>query len=154
MMVVMASTKLATREVGQEAVLSDFEAAVAEAIVAGKRPWQIAKQLAKGDLKKTRSLNKRIRRLMWNDAWMAHAVEGYKRAAAIDAITTRPALAKRASRGRTDAHKLLLEVSGLHNPRVQHEHSGDIRISLTTVPRPVATSEPDEPIVDADVVEG
>jgi hypothetical protein len=70
------------------------------------------------------------------------------------------AMVKRAKRGRTDASKLAMEISGFHNPRVDHKHSGDIKITLATaVPRPTRSSEAtigkelEEGIVDADVVE-
>ena len=72
------------------------------------------------------------------------------------------ALSRRAKRGRVDAIKLALEVTGVHNPRVKHEHSGDISISLN-MPRPPvvennivgapAQAVEDGTIVDAEVVE-
>lgn len=62
------------------------------------------------------------------------------------------ALHRRASRGNIPAIKLAMEASGLHNPRVQHEHSGEIVISLKGLPRPVPTPDDDQ-VVDADVVE-
>ena len=37
--------------------------------------------------------------------------------------------------GKPDAVRLAFEASGFHNPKVQHEHSGDISISLN-IPRP------------------
>lgn len=72
------------------------------------------------------------------------------------------ALAKRAKRGRVDAIRLALEVTGVHNPRVRHEHSGDISISLK-MPRPAEVSNQtageaaqaleEGNVVDAEVVE-
>ncbi len=56
------------------------------------------------------------------------------------------ALVRRASRGRMDAIKTLYEATGFHNPKVQHEHSGEIKIKVEGVKRP-------EPVVDAEVVE-
>lgn len=73
------------------------------------------------------------------------------------------ALARRARRGRVDAIKLALEVTGVHNPRVKHEHSGDITISMNSIPRPPRADDEtvgqqaqaleDGTIVDATVVE-
>jgi hypothetical protein len=67
------------------------------------------------------------------------------------------ALARRAGRGRPDAIKLAYEVTGFHNPKVQHEHSGDISISINSMSRPpkteTTTGQLEEPIVDAEVVE-
>lgn len=67
------------------------------------------------------------------------------------------ALVRRATRGRPDAIKLALEIAGIHNPRVSHEHSGDITVTLASVPRPEPVVNPnaqlEEPVVDAEVVE-
>lgn len=66
------------------------------------------------------------------------------------------ALVARGKRGRTDAIKLGLEMTDIHNPKVKHQHSGDISINLN-MPRPPRVENPaaqlDEPIVDAEVVE-
>ena len=58
------------------------------------------------------------------------------------------ALGQRAARGRPDAAKLLFEATGFHNPRVKHDHSGEIKIKLE-IPRPAFESD----VVDADVVD-
>lgn len=63
------------------------------------------------------------------------------------------ALARRAGRGNVPAIKLVYEATGLHNPRVQHEHSGDITIHMD-IPRPTFTQDVDSTAVeDAEVVE-
>jgi hypothetical protein len=56
--------------------------------------------------------------------------------------------------GRPDAIKLALEATGFHNPRVQHEHSGEIKVKLE-IPRPPVLDDEGRPekVVDADVVE-
>ena len=66
-------------------------------------------------------------------------------------IPATQALGKRAARGRPDAIKLLFEASGFHNPRVKHEHSGDINIHLD-MPRPERVVDEDQ-VVDAEVVD-
>lgn len=61
------------------------------------------------------------------------------------------ALIKRAKRGRPDAIKLIFEATGYYNPKVKHEHSGDITIKLD-IPRPIPVDnkmEGQDP-VDAD----
>jgi hypothetical protein len=64
----------------------------------------------------------------------------------------------RAARGRVDAVKLALAVSGMHSDKVSHEHSGNIEISVS-IPRPSTTvdqlgpGKDTESFVDADVVE-
>lgn len=74
------------------------------------------------------------------------------------------AVVRRGKRGRVDAAKLIFEASGFHNPKVKHEHSGDISINLN-MPRPAAVenetveqaalarSEEADDVVDATVVE-
>jgi hypothetical protein len=62
------------------------------------------------------------------------------------------ALVGRGARGRVDAIKLIYEASGFHNPRVQHEHSGEINIKLD-VPRPSYEDTRSEEVTDADVVD-
>jgi len=59
------------------------------------------------------------------------------------------ALGRKAGRGYENAIKLLFEASGFHNPRVRHEHSGDIKITLD-IPRPNFEAET---VPDAEVVE-
>lgn len=58
------------------------------------------------------------------------------------------ALGQKAGRGYENAIKLLFEASGFHNPRIRHEHSGDIKITLD-IPRPTFEGS----VTDADVVE-
>lgn len=61
-------------------------------------------------------------------------------------------LASRAER-KTDATKLLFETTGFHNPRMKHEHSGEVKITMD-IPRPSfvdANAQIDIP--EADVVE-
>lgn len=66
------------------------------------------------------------------------------------------ALVRRASVGgaRVDAMKLALEASGFHNPRIQHDHSGEVKLTLN-IPRPPVLDDEGRPekVVDADVVE-
>lgn len=68
------------------------------------------------------------------------------------------AIGKRAGRGRPDAAKLLWSMTGFHNERISHEHSGDIQINVS-IPRPQTTvdqlgpGKDSEDYVDADVVE-
>lgn len=61
------------------------------------------------------------------------------------------ALVRKARTGRVDAIKLAFEASNFHNPKVNHEHSGEVRITLD-IPRPERV-EDEMHVVDADVVE-
>lgn len=61
------------------------------------------------------------------------------------------ALNRRAHKGNVPAIKLHLEASGLHNPRVKHEHSGEIKVTMD-IPRPTMEQDAID-IPEADVVE-
>lgn len=125
----------------------------------GHKHTAIATKLAKGDPKKAKVWRATIRRWMYSDALFQQGVANAARAeAGLSLVPVTKAVVKRAERGRIDAAKLLYESSGYHNPRVQHEHSGDIKISLD-MPRPERKEldgpgkEDGEQIVDAEVVE-
>lgn len=63
---------------------------------------------------------------------------------------------KRACRGRVDSAKLVLAISGFHNDRIDHKHSGKIELAVS-IPRPPTVQDqlgmPEEEVVEADVVE-
>lgn len=64
------------------------------------------------------------------------------------AIPAAQGVGQRASRGRVDAAKLLFEMTGLHNPRVQkHEHSGEVKVTVSAMPRPKQIDS--GPVVDS-----
>lgn len=54
--------------------------------------------------------------------------------------------------GKPQEVKLVMEASQFHNPRVQHEHSGDVKVSID-IPRPVRVPNLDEQVEDAEVVD-
>jgi hypothetical protein len=58
-------------------------------------------------------------------------------------------LVRRGASGRPDGARLLMEAMGFHNPRVQHEHSGEVTIKMD-MPRPTPV---EEDVPDAEVVE-
>jgi hypothetical protein len=120
---------------------------------------EIARKLAPDDKLKQRLIRKSVLRLVASDQQIQQDIAAEVKGDQILALpVATSALIKRAARGRVDAIKLLYEASGFHNPRVQHEHSGDIKISLD-IPRPAAREigpgkeEDGQPIVDAEVVE-
>jgi hypothetical protein len=134
---------------------------VAEALISGKTPGQIARRLAKGDTQKYWNVYGRIRRLVRRDAlFQARMLEMAKGEAYLHLGPSVAGLGRKAAWGRPDAVKLLWEMTGLHNPRIQHEHSGGIDIRLS-IPRPETTQDQLGPgkdpesseYVDADVVE-
>lgn len=63
------------------------------------------------------------------------------------------ALIRRAMRGRVDAAKFLAEITGIHNPRVDHLHKGDVKLTLVSMPRPEASGNGPRQLPE-DVIEG
>lgn len=115
----------------------------------GTPAFVVAKRIAKGDPKVARRWRAKIRYWSYNvPAFQTRlGLESRAESMLLTPVAVH-ALGRRAARGRVDAIRLLFEISGFHNPKVQHnhEHSGEIKISLEMGGRP-------EPIVDAEVVE-
>lgn len=69
------------------------------------------------------------------------------------------AVNRKAAAGRVDAIKLVFESSGFHNPRIQHEHGGQVEITIRNAPRPERVEEEYignrdlDKVIDAQVVE-
>jgi transposase-like protein len=129
--------------------LTKPQEAVLEALTDGMTVRTVAEKIGGDDMAKRKLWRRRIRYWMKEDPlFRAHL----GLAAAGESMLATPAMVqaqiKRAMRGRTDAARLMFEVSGFHNPKVQHnhEHSGTIDINLKMGGRP-------EPVVDAEVVE-
>lgn len=72
--------------------------------------------------------------------------------AALRALPQALAGATRMSRRRMDAVKWIGEATGFHNPRVDHNVSGDIQITMN-IPRPEREPVEGELVEEADVVE-
>jgi hypothetical protein len=140
---------------------TNLEKIIAEAVVEGiplhKLASKLHKKTGRRDLKYWRY------RVRYVAARSQHVREEVFLAAKGDGIMALGAsvngVAARASRGRVDAAKLLWSMTGFHNDRVQHDHSGNIEISVS-IPRPQATEDHiagpgkiEEGFVDADVVD-
>jgi hypothetical protein len=96
----------------------------------------IAKRIAPEDPRKQKIIQNQVYRVMADDPEWQAMQQATGAAIAMEAWPGAvSALARRSMRGRTDAIKLQGEVSGFHNPRIQHEHSGDINLKLV-LPRP------------------
>jgi hypothetical protein len=128
--------------------------AITTAFERGETVPQIAKRIHPTDGKARRALNQKLWRMVREDELLKLTImqraQGMMLAGLLPTIS---ALNGRGARGRTDAAKLLFEASGFHNPRVQHEHSGEIKVKLE-MPRPTFEQDADGAIVaDAEVVE-
>lgn len=122
--------------------------AVAELASRGWSVKRIAKKIAPRNIAKGETLILDIRRDPRYEAFIL--AEAHHEAVAALPRALRGA-ARAAARGRVDAIKWLGEVTGLHNPRVDHNVAGEIRITMD-IPRPKRV-EAAEDVVDADVVE-
>lgn len=118
-----------------------------------RRGWttkEIAHKLASDNPRRRKTIERQMRAMLTLDeetvAEIGLAAKGVTYENLEDAME---ALGRRAVKGNVPAIKLLGEISGFHNPRVQHDHTGDISITITQAPRPV----PVEDVIDAEVVE-
>lgn len=131
-----------------------FAEKVAYELAQGLTGPEVAHKLAKGNKKLAKKYRQKIRHMAYRD--QEHLKEAVARQATGDTILglngTVAAVVKRAQRGRMDAAKVILEATGFHNPRVKHEHSGEVKITMNMA-RPTFNGDREEGIVDATVVE-
>lgn len=125
---------------------------LAELAARGWTIGRIARHISDGSPKKM----KKARRLMREIRRDPRFEEFILQEAHHDAVAALPravaGAARAASRGRMDAVKWIGEATGFHNPRVDHNHSGDIQITMN-IPRPVRDEEAPVEIEEAEVVE-
>jgi hypothetical protein len=119
----------------------------------GVHPRELAKKLHPDDHNaRRRAYGKLLRALLYDERAAVRIREEAQAELVVGLIPTAKALAKAAQLPYAKAmpsQKLLLEITGYHNPKVRREHSGEIKIKID-MPRP--TFEQDE-VVDATVVE-
>lgn len=134
----------------KEEVLQDV---VATLIHNGRKPGDIAKAVHPDDDRKRKQLRHKIRR------WTYESEDFHRRVAVRTHGTmvmglgpAAQALVRRAGRGNPTAIRLLFEASGFHNPKMQHEHSGEVTIKLE-MPRPPVVADEAGQVTDAEVVE-
>jgi hypothetical protein len=136
--------------------LTPFEEAVSRCFALGMKPPKIAKLLAPDDPHKRKELRRTLWKMIRTDHRIHAAIAEQAHASmAMDLGPAAQALGRRAKKGRPDAIKLLFEATGFHNPRVKHEHSGDIKVTLD-MPRPKRApneADQDDEVVDAEVVD-
>lgn len=129
----MAKTPTKTDE--SEVELSKFETYVIEKIAKGLTPPEIARKLAPNDREMRKKIRRKVYYMLQKDAVIRKRLQDRARAETLmGLVPAAKGLSKRATR-RTDAAKVLFEITDFHNPRVKHEHSGDVKITLD-IPRP------------------
>lgn len=122
-----------------------------EAIERGETPKDVARRLYPDDKRARKMARNRFWEIVGRDEALAQTIVTRARTRMLIGLgPATDALARRAAKGNIPAIKLLYEASGLHNPRVKHEHSGEVKIVLD-MPRPSFGAEGH--IEDAEVVE-
>lgn len=130
-----------------------FREAIAELIFLGHQPHEIAKMVYPEDEVKRKRLRNKLRRWVREDADFHARVAARAHGEMVVGLgPSVRALVRRASRGNPQALKLLFEASGFHNPKMKHEHSGEVKIKLE-MPRPPVVEDEAGPVTDAEVVE-
>jgi hypothetical protein len=128
------------------------QAVFLDSLADGKNYKEIAEQLAKGDPRKAKNWRQRFRNWVIRDEEFAQQLAAVSHAEVVlGTPSIAGALVRRASKGNIPAAKLAFEASGFHYPRVKHEHTGDIKVTIANAPRPPEVV--DEQVSDAEVVE-
>ena len=113
--------------------------AIADAFSRGEDQYAIAKRLEPRDSRKRRRIRRQIETIVLKDDRVARKI--FERArltllsGLVPASVANRTSASRANRTGMAATKLLFEATAFHNPRVSHEHSGEVTIKLE-IPRP------------------
>lgn len=124
----------------------------------GRSPMQVAKQLRPDDKAGQATLRRRIYNMYKQPRMQDELAARLKLMSIMGLGPAVKALNRKAAAGRVDAIKVLFEASGFYNPRIQHDHSGEIEITIKNAPRPERVAENYlgdrqlETIIDADVV--
>jgi hypothetical protein len=113
----------------------------------GLTPREVVKAYGRGDPAKEKKMRQILRRWRTEAGFQSMILQATKGELHLNLGAITSGLARRAKAGRPDAAKLALEFSGAHNPRMQHEHSGDIAIHLE-LPRPKAIDVPEAEVVE------
>lgn len=126
---------------------------VSDALIAGHDADGLAEKIYPGNESAQRKFKRRLRkhavhsedfqRLMYEKA-QAQLVLGLGIAS--------QALVRKAARGYLPAIKLIMEATGFHNPRVRHDHTGEVKVSID-IPRAPELAAEAGPVVDAEVVD-
>jgi hypothetical protein len=134
---------------------SEVQAARVRALIdKGWTTHQIASKLSGNEPKKYKVIRAQLRRILATDDRYQVKVGLEAKGALIEGtVDMADAMVRRASKGNVPAAKLAMEMSGFHNPRVDHHHSGKIEIELKGVHRPPPVVDESEAITDAEVVE-
>lgn len=127
--------KTPTKTDDSEVELSKFETYVIDKLSKGLTPPEIARKLAPDNRELRKKIRRKVYYMLQKDAVIQKRLRDRAQAEVLmGMVPAAKGLAKRGTR-RTDAAKLVFEMTGLHSTRVDHKHSGDVKITLD-IPRP------------------
>lgn len=119
----------------------------------------LAKQLGKGDPVRQKAWRQKIRLLLATNPLTQAQLGMAAQADLWESLgPATQAIIARAKRGRPDAVRMVWAATGFHNEKVQHDHSGEVQVTLA-INRPARVEDRtkrmdlEEGIVDAEVVE-
>ena len=116
---------------------------------------EMAHKMSRGNRRKRRRARLRILRVLATDRELGARIDAYTHGILKGyQMDVAESLGKVAVSGKYQSQKLLLEATKFHNPKVDHNHSGDIKITVE-MPRPPRRVDPavDGSVEDAEVVE-
>jgi hypothetical protein len=145
---------LAKRKPDLPAKLTSNQKLAIELLVQGKSLYAVAKELAARNGHSARTYNRILRRWLTQNEMVQKELA---MAAQSELVGGTPKVARavvnRGGRGNPNMARLALEASGFHNPKVDHKHSGEVKITLSGIPRPSAGPDETPPVTDAEVIE-
>lgn len=120
-----------------EAVMDKLRPYLVDMLAAGHTVNTIARMASKDDKNKALRLEKKLAQMIQHDARTKVAIYEKTQEILIAALPkAAAALAEKVESGRPEAIKLLFELSGAYQRVEKHEHSGQVEIKMTGVPRP------------------
>jgi hypothetical protein len=144
---------------GSIAKFTEYEDNLLWVLAEGRSPMQIAKQLHPNDKAKQATARRKVYKLFQRVDLQDELAARLRLIQILGLGPAVKALNRKSAAGRVDAIKLSFESSGFHNPRIQHDHGGEVQITIRNAPRPDRVEEEYlgdtqlNTVMDADVVE-
>lgn len=126
---------------------------ISDELCDGETPQKLAKRIYPDDESAQRKFKRRLHKFAVRDEEFQRLM--YEKAQAnliLGLGIAAEALSRRAGSGYTPAVKLIMEATGFHNPRVRHDHTGEVKVTIDIPRAPELAGEAGQ-VVDADVVE-
>lgn len=137
----------------EKALYDKLRPYLVDMLAAGHTVNQIARMglSDKDNAKKALRLEKKLSAMIQHDGATKLAIYEKTQEILVAALPKAAvALSERVEAGRPDAIKLLFELSGAYTKTEKHEHSGQVEIKMTGVPRPARV---ESEVIEADAEE-